>query len=1191
MNRLVGIIFLLGCFFRALPVNAQCTPPDFSSPPEACLQESVLIQNVTPLTGTEYAWDFCSGDLGLFQSGSNVLSNSNFSRARSLRVIEEADLWHGFSISATANILMRLDFGADPGSVPVFTNLGNVGSALNSAFAFDMIKVNNVWHLFVANGGGNNILRYSFINGIDQSPVLSVVQTATAFSAAGPNAIRIVHDTDQFYGFVSVGTSVATSKIVRLDFGSSITSLAPAVSEFVIASANQLRGMAFVKECGQWIGLVISQNTNALHRLDFGNALTNPPATSVLNTGGILSTPVNIEVRNEGGLYYAFVQNSRTQEENAALYRISFGASITSTSVTVEKLMSPQLTGGAYALDIVHLDSRWFGYTFNLATNSLVRYNFENPCRANPPVSLEKTPPLIHYSSPGSYAVTLSVRDDEGNMSSRMHPIVIMDQPAPDIAFTTQNICAQHDVHFVPQNTSGNLVLYDWDFGDSNTSAQLSPTHQFASAGDYPVKLIVTADNGCQNQAHHTLSILNQPQADFSFPLASPVCTNQAYRFENNSAFDDAFTPNWQWSVNDMPVSSDDDFLFSFNDTGGKTIKLKATIPGCENEAEKIIDSVLEGPSVDFTYDGQCEDEAVVFLNTTSGDVLSWHWNFGDGQLSSDENPQHIFTSPSQFEVSLTTLNENGCQNSNTKTITIFSKPQANFVVPLPPVACSQAVVTFKDSTPFPFDSNLTEWFWDFDDGGITSALREPVHTFDQAGDYAISFTATTNFGCSSTIQKMVTIHPSPVPDFNHTPACVGVPVTFTDVSAGNIQSRQWQINSATFTIANPSTTFNTSGDKNLLLTVTDANGCMATVNRAVVVPVPLLPDFTVSKNCIHQQTEFVDITPDAADPIISRLWTFFGVGSGTNDPQVVTFTTPGNYSTRLEVTTQSGCSYAAQRNVAVTNPPQAGFTPSPQYGPPPLQVQFTNTSVGATQYLWNFNDAGQSTSTQTSPTFTYTELGQYPVNLMVFNAQGCVASITKEVSVVIPVVDIAITAMELQPTTAGYRPVVTLQNKSNVPIGNFTIRFDLSGKSLINDHVTVTIPAGGTYQFETSFDLLQTQNLVYVCAHSELPGELTTSDNTFCVTLDNSTIMLPPYPNPVSRGSELSVEWIAESSQAAEILLSTTMGQVVSTVHVQSVKGHNAIRFSTERLTPGLYIVHVRQSNFKSSFRLVVAE
>jgi PKD repeat protein len=72
-----------------------------------------------------------------------------------------------------------------------------------------------------------------------------------------------------------------------------------------------------------------------------------------------------------------------------------------------------------------------------------------------------------------------------------------------------------------------------------------------------------------------------------------------------------------------------------------------------------------------------------------------------------------------------------------------------------------------------------------------------------------------------------------------------------------------------------------------------------------------------------------------------------------------------------------------------VPSAPVANFSATPSYGTPPLTVQFTNASTGATPmtYAWAFGDGG--TSTLASPSHTYTSVGNYTVVLIATNVDG----------------------------------------------------------------------------------------------------------------------------------------------------------------------------------------------------------
>lgn len=1167
-------------------VVGQCINPSFTVNSSACLNETLEFAN-TNLEGGNFEWDFCAGDLALIPSATDVLSNSNFFRARSLRIIEENGLWYGFTISATANILMRLDFGDNLDTQPSFTNLGNVGSVLSSAFAFDVYNEDGTWHLLVANGGNRNIIRYSFVNGLTQLPQTTILSAPNVFADAGPNAIEIQHDGENTIALVTVGTTVTNTKIVRLNFGTSILNTSPALSEFTLPSANQLRGISLTKECDVWIGFVASLATNSIYRMNFGSSLLNAPTSSVIAT---INQPVSVELRTEGGMNYLLVQNARIEAENAGLFRLNFGDSYSITTPVPEKLAFAQLTGGGYALEVVSEDSKWHAFTFNLTSQSLVRISFPDNCSAVQSIIQSNESSIFNsYSVSGDYTIALKVVDDQGRIAYAKKNVLVSAITAPTISFTFQNVCEDAPVNFA-SIASLPIANYDWDFGDGNTSINTNPSNVFSEQGEYKVRLAVTANNGCQNLTEQTISIFSQPIAGFTFPSLSQYCTNQEYTFENISSADSGYPVTWLWQVNGVNVSTDENLLYTVNSVVDHEIKLIATIPGCSSEVSQVINSVNEGPLVDFSFVGQCQDAPVTFTNETTGSVTGYNWDFADGQNSTNENPQHSFASPGTFDVTLTALGTSGCNNTKTKSITIYSKPLTDFSVALPPFSCSGSPTQFTDITPNPFDSNLTSWQWDFGDGTGSAALRNPQYTFQNAGDYSVSLTATTNFGCSSTIQKLVTISPSPVANFTHSPPCLGVPVNFTNTSTGSVQSLQWQIQGSVYTTANPVHAFLTSGDKNVTLNVTATNGCISFISRTINVPPVLTPDFSVSKNCINQQTEFTDITTDAADPVVGYTWNFAGLGSGTENPQVFSFGNTGNFNVSLSVTTQTGCVHTTAKNVSIVNAPHAGFTATPSFGPPPLQVQFTNTSTNATSYLWQFNDPNSSGSTSVSPAFTFAELGLYEVELTAFNAQGCSNLFSKLIEVVIPFADVALTQFELIETGQGAaKPAVTIQNKGNIAIANLPLVFEVDGTTF-RTFVTASIPPTSSYYHLSDFELPSPSSLSYVCVLADVE-DASPDDNQLCTSVQPSIVVLVPYPNPATAQSHINAQWIVSENRSVEVSLVNSIGKVVYTEKVNSIQGLNTFRIPVAGFQSGLYLLQVSSGNFSRTHRLLILE
>ncbi|MDO8367783.1 MAG: PKD domain-containing protein, partial [Saprospiraceae bacterium] len=146
------------------------------------------------------------------------------------------------------------------------------------------------------------------------------------------------------------------------------------------------------------------------------------------------------------------------------------------------------------------------------------------------------------------------------------------------------------------------------------------------------------------------------------------------------------------------------------------------------------------------------------------------------------------------------------------------------------------------------------------------------------------------------------------------------------------------------------------------------------------------MADFTVSANegCAPLTVQFTNTSSSNAT---SFDWQFPGgnPSSSTEENPSVQYFTPGVYNVTLVVTSIGGSSssFTQPGLVTVNGAPSAGYTSSLNGS----TVDFTNTSVGATSYIWNFGD--QSSSTDENPTHTYASNGVYTVTLTATNNCG----------------------------------------------------------------------------------------------------------------------------------------------------------------------------------------------------------
>ncbi|MCU0463466.1 MAG: PKD domain-containing protein [Anaerolineae bacterium] len=164
-------------------------------------------------------------------------------------------------------------------------------------------------------------------------------------------------------------------------------------------------------------------------------------------------------------------------------------------------------------------------------------------------------------------------------------------------------------------------------------------------------------------------------------------------------------------------------------------------------------DGVAAGPCrpvADFGYYIQyaVSDLTVQFLNNAYGDITNVSWDFGDGNTSTDYDPQHTYASPGTYSVRLRV--QNAYANDVVRQDVVLTN-----ATPVPPVASFTQTtdiytVTFTD-TSSPGAGTITTWQWDFGHGGAISNQPSPTYTYplNTAGNYTVTLTVTDSNGAS----------------------------------------------------------------------------------------------------------------------------------------------------------------------------------------------------------------------------------------------------------------------------------------------------------------------------------------------------------------------------------------------------------------------------------------------------------
>ncbi len=235
-------------------------------------------------------------------------------------------------------------------------------------------------------------------------------------------------------------------------------------------------------------------------------------------------------------------------------------------------------------------------------------------------------------------------------------------------------------------------------------------------------------------------------------------------------------------------------------------------------------------------------------------------------------------------------------------------------------------------------------------------------------------------------------------------------------------------------------------------LLITDTMGCTETDTITVLElhphpPVNVIAEPTVG--CQALLVEFDETNPSAGN---TYDWTFGdNTANGTIDDPAHVYDTSGVFDVSLTVTNEWNCSTTAVYNdlIMVYPKPEASFYATPDLvftsENPSMTIQFTNTSNGEINWLWNFGDttSGMGTSGFENPSYNYGDEGVFSVMLIVASDMGCLDTAYLSVQVID---DILTFPNIITPNSDGFNDVFKILNVEKFPESKLTV-FNRWGK------------------------------------------------------------------------------------------------------------------------------------------------
>ncbi|MFN5355054.1 MAG: PKD domain-containing protein [Bacteroidota bacterium] len=644
-------------------------------------------------------------------------------------------------------------------------------------------------------------------------------------------------------------------------------------------------------------------------------------------------------------------------------------------------------------------------------------------------ISFAQNPTHV-YNTPGSYNIVLTVTSNMGCTSTVNDSLNIY--PMPQALFSSVPACQGSPLSFTDMSTVGfgNIVVWNWDFGDGTTSTQQHPQHVYAAPGNYLVTLHVMTPGNCSGMFQAIAQVYPKPDVSF-VPSDSALCLGESVNLVNTSNSASGAISAWQWSLGNNQTSSQYSPSVTYVSAGTYPVVLIGTTSlGCSDTAyANVVVNAL--PSADAGANAQvCTGDSVT-LSASGG--VSYQWS-----PISSITPTVVVSPSNSTTYNVVVTDANGCVSSDSIRVNVLPRPTA--------LAGPDQTICFGDSVQLNVAGGITATW---SPGGFQTAL---VQVSPPATTTYVA-TVTDGSGCTATDTLVIIVNPLPSANAGpDTTVCDGGFVLLTASGGGDYL---WLHNAATTV----SVAVNPAIDSIYQVLVTNSFGCTALDSVGVrVLPNPVVAGGTAffcsggsivldagvsgvsyewlptgdstqsisvsdsgtyqvivaqangclasgffqvaegggglggpALNVLRCQNEAVVL--DANNPGMSYLW------SNGATTQTTTVSSPGMYT--VTVTDPNGCSSVLNRNVIDQDVPQVSFTVSDACEGDSIRVLNTSSITSGqtlTSSVWSIN--GQSVSSQWQPTLSPLSSDVYSIGLTLVSGSGCTDSAFSTITV-----------------------------------------------------------------------------------------------------------------------------------------------------------------------------------------------
>ena len=363
------------------------------------------------------------------------------------------------------------------------------------------------------------------------------------------------------------------------------------------------------------------------------------------------------------------------------------------------------------------------------------------------------------FSNPGTYQVSLAVLSEYGCLTKKTKNVYVYPSPSATFNVNDSIQCLNENSFSFTNNSMAVNCRHSWSFGDGATDTIPNPVYTYLNSGTFKVKQLCATDKACSDSFAQNIYINPSPTAKINITDTVQCLRKNSFVFKYiPSPFNDFAN----WDLGDYTVSTDFNLKHTYSNPDTFIINLKVENNfGCKDSSQRNV-VVNPSPLAGYTVNdsAQCfKNNQFSFKCNNYQPGSNFTWSFGDGNNSTqNDSAVYSYLTFNTFTTKLVVVNSDDCKDSFFRKVKVFPSADATFLI-------NDTVQCLKQNN-FVFNHNPLsageKIKWNISDGTKDSVRYNLNHIFTTSGAYSVRLIITNQNKCNDTMQKKITVYPSP---------------------------------------------------------------------------------------------------------------------------------------------------------------------------------------------------------------------------------------------------------------------------------------------------------------------------------------------------------------------------------------------------------------------------------------------